>query len=179
MHPIPHKHSFHSNIKVWCHKHNNINLSHIILKIKVIIKVDKFLKIKINLVKFIISKIQDSQLKSSIKSHKVIFQHNSKCTQIKIQTIKDNNKAIIKIILNNKIITNKITNKLTQKKISTQIKIPNFLKIQTTTTFKVKANNNNLYKIQQLTKKNLKIIVISIKQVSLKNHSKIIHLKVS
>ena len=140
---------------------------------------DKFLKIKINLVKFIISKIQDSQLKSSIKSHKVIFQHNSKCTQIKIQTIKDNNKAIIKIILNNKIITNKITNKLTQKKISTQIKIPNFLKIQTTTTFKVKANNNNLYKIQQLTKKNLKIIVISIKQVSLKNHSKIIHLKVS
>ena len=140
---------------------------------------DKFLKIKINLVKFIISKIQDSQLKSSIKSHKVIIQHNSKCTQIKIQTIKDNNKAIIKIILNNKIITNKITNKLTQKKISTKIKIPNFLKIQTTTTFKVKANNNNLYKIQQLTKKNLKIIVISIKQVSLKNHSKMVHLTIS
>jgi hypothetical protein len=89
-----------------------------------------------------------------------------------MKLIKDNHKAIIKIILNNKISTN-----LTKKK-SNQIKIPNNLKIHTKTTLKIKANiNNNLYKIQQLTKKNIKMIYK--KQVSLKNHSKMVHLTVS
>lgn len=57
--------------------------------------------------------------------------------------------------------------------------MPNILKIQTLTPFKVQANNNNnLYKIQ-ITKKNIKIIMISINQVSLKNHSKMVHLTIS
>ena len=138
---------------------------------------DHILKIQINLVKFITNKIQDYNIKSSIISNKILIISNSKCTKIKIQTIKDNNKAIIKIILNNNIKT--ISNNLTKKKVSTQTKIPNFFKIQLTTTLKVKANNNNnLYKIQ-LTKKNLKIKMISIKQVSLKNHSKMVHLTIS
>jgi hypothetical protein len=46
--------------------------------------VDQFLKIKINLVKFIISKIQDSHIKSSIISNKVLIFNNSKCTKIKM-----------------------------------------------------------------------------------------------
>jgi hypothetical protein len=104
-------------------------LSNIILKIKVIIKVDQFLKIKINLVKFINSKIQDSQLKILIISNKVLIINNSKCTKIKMQAIKDN-KIMIKIIF--KIITKKISNNLTQKKISTQFKIPNIINIKTT-----------------------------------------------
>ncbi len=102
--------SFNSKIKIWCHKHKNIHLSYFNFKIKVIIKLDQFLKIKINLVKFINSKIQDSQLKFSIISNKILIINNSKCTKIKMQAIKDI-KFIIKIIF--KIIINKISINLT------------------------------------------------------------------
>ena len=77
-----------------------------------------------------------------------------------MQAIKNNNKILIKIILNNIILTNKIYNNLSQKKIPSKIKIPNILTIQTAT-FKIKANNNyNLHKMQQLTKKNIKLKMI-------------------
>ena len=77
-----------------------------------------------------------------------------------MQAIKNNNKILIKIILNNIILTNKIYNNLSQKKIPSKIKIPNILTIQTST-FKIKANNNyNLHKMQQLTKKNIKLKMI-------------------
>ena len=78
-----------------------------------------------------------------------------------------------------KIITNKISNNLTKKIIYSQIKIPNILTIQTAT-FKIKANNNyNLHKMQQLTKKNIKLIMIKVNHKISQNHSKMVHLTVS
>ena len=78
-----------------------------------------------------------------------------------------------------KIITNKISNNLKKQKIYTQIKIPNILEIKILTAFKIKANNNNnLYKIQ-LTKKNIKIIMISVNRKISQNQSEMVHLTVS
>ena len=57
--------------------------------------------------------------------------------------------------------------------------MPNILKIQTLTPFKVQANNNNnLYKIQ-ITKKNIKIIMISVNRKISQNQSEMVHLTIS